>query len=91
MTRRIRFPLSKSMNVFTAQADIGEAFREGEQTYFLAIVWKWTDGLLQLAFFRSKHRDVLMLGETKPPNWFDINSVASTGLSKWERLMRDEP
>lgn len=90
MTRRIRFPLSKSMDVFAAESAIGEAFRQGERTHFLAVIWKWTDGQLQLAFFRSKHRDVLALGETKPPDWFDANSVTALSKTIWERLMEDD-
>lgn len=91
MTRRIRFPLSLTLDVVEARGAISRAYHPGRDDRFLAVVWKWTDGKIQLAFFRSKHREILELGDTQPPDWFDPASVASTGLSKWERLMEDEP
>ena len=90
MTRRIRFPLSLSLDVMEAQGAISRAYTPGRADHFLAVVWKWTEGRIQLAFFRSKSREVLGLGDIEPPDWFDPAYVASTGLSKWERLMKDE-
>jgi len=90
MTGRIRFPLSHLVDVAAARGAISKAYAPGQKDHFLAVVWKWTDGQIQLAFFRSKSREVLGLGDTEPPDWFDPASVASTGLSKWERLMEDK-
>ena len=90
MTGRIRFPLSHLVDVEAARGAVSKAYTTGRADHFLTVVWKWTDGSIQLAFFRSKNREVLTMGDTEPPDWFDPASVATTGLSKWERLMADE-
>ena len=90
VTRRIRFPLGRSMSVLDAREAVSQAYQPGRDNHFMAVVWMWNGGEIQLLFFRSTYREVLDLGDTEPPAWFDIDCVKGRFRSRYELLMDDD-